>query len=74
LAFKFKLSVKVFEGDNKEELLKLVKQGLKLLELDSLGGSGSRGYGKVKLENLSCKSLLKEKEISFDLADAFTGE
>jgi CRISPR-associated protein Csm3 len=74
LAFEFKLSVKVFEGDNEEELLRLVKQGLKLLELDSLGGSGSRGYGKVKLEKLSCRSLLKGGEVPFDLADAFTGE
>jgi CRISPR-associated protein Csm3 len=72
--FDFKLCLKVFEGDNEEELLRLVKQGLKLLELDSLGGSGSRGYGKVKLEKLSCRSLLKGGEVPFDLADAFTGE
>ena len=25
-------------------------QGLKLLELDALGGSGSRGYGRVRFE------------------------
>ena len=45
--FDFKLMLRQFEGD-KPELLDLVLKGLKLLELDSLGGSGSRGYGKVK--------------------------
>jgi CRISPR-associated protein Csm3 len=28
-------------------------QGLDLLELDALGGSGSRGYGRVRFENLT---------------------
>jgi CRISPR-associated protein Csm3 len=32
-------------------------QGLELLELDALGGSGSRGYGRVKFENLSLIGL-----------------
>ena len=35
------------------DLLTTVLQGLKLLELDSVGGSGSRGYGKVKFVNLN---------------------
>ncbi|WP_274571305.1 type III-A CRISPR-associated RAMP protein Csm3 [Neisseria leonii] len=49
--FDFKLTVKEFDGDDKA-LLNTLLQGLKLLEWDSLGGSGSRGYGKVKFENL----------------------
>ncbi|WP_274584115.1 type III-A CRISPR-associated RAMP protein Csm3 [Neisseria leonii] len=49
--FDFKLTVKEFDGDDKA-LLDTLLQGLKLLEWDSLGGSGSRGYGKVKFENL----------------------
>ena len=44
--FDFKLTVKQFDGDE-ETLLDTLLQGLKLLEWDSLGGSGSRGYGKV---------------------------
>ena len=51
IKFDFCLSIKEFEGDS-EELLVLLKKGLRLLELDSLGGSGSRGYGKIKFENL----------------------
>jgi CRISPR-associated protein Csm3 len=49
--FVFKLSVKQLAGDD-EALLDTVLQGLKLIEHDSLGGSGSRGYGKVRFANL----------------------
>ncbi len=72
--FKFRLCLKVFNGDDKDELLNLIKKGLKLLELDSLGGSGSRGYGKVRFVNLRCVSHLKEggkQERPFDLDSAF---
>lgn len=47
--FDFNLSLKVIDG---EELLPLLLRGLKLLEADSLGGSGSRGYGKVEFKDL----------------------
>ncbi len=49
--FCFRLSLKVL-GD--ENLLPHVLVGLRLIELDSLGGSGSRGYGKVAFQNLTC--------------------
>ena len=48
--FDFEVTVKVFEND--DNLVELLKEGLKLLELDSLGGNGSRGYGKIKFQNL----------------------
>lgn len=49
--FDFRLSVKKLAGDG-DDLLRTVLQGLKLLELDSVGGSGSRGYGKVRFVDL----------------------
>ena len=49
--FDFRLSLKKLDGDG-EELLNTVLQGLKLLELDSVGGSGSRGYGKIRFVDL----------------------
>jgi len=50
LSFDFILMLKVFDVDNGgEELVEMVKRGIALLEADSLGGSGSRGYGKVKI-------------------------
>jgi len=48
--FDFTLTLKVLED---EDLLDMVLLGLKLLELDSLGGSGSRGYGKLTFESLT---------------------
>ncbi len=50
--FNFKLTLRQFENDD-PELLTLVLKGLRLLELDSLGGSGSRGYGKVEFKDLT---------------------
>lgn len=47
IKFVFEVSFRVFEGDN--GLLETLKRGFSLLEQDALGGSGSRGYGKVKL-------------------------
>ena len=54
--FDFRLSVKKLAGDG-DDLLDTVLQGLKLLELDSVGGSGSRGYGKVKFVKLKVDGL-----------------
>lgn len=48
--FDFKLNIKVLTDKNgqNEDFLDMVFAGLKLLEQDSIGGSGSRGYGKIK--------------------------
>lgn len=47
--FDFNLTIRVHDG---EDLLDTVLQGMKLLELTGLGGSGSRGYGKIKFAKL----------------------
>jgi CRISPR-associated protein Csm3 len=47
--FDFDIRIKVLdENDSEEELVSMVKKGFELIELDYLGGSGSRGYGRVK--------------------------
>lgn len=50
--FEFKISVKFFDDENETEnyknFMKFLAHGISLLELDSLGASGSRGYGKVE--------------------------
>lgn len=58
--FDFRLSLKVFDN---EKLLPIVLGTMKLLEADSLGGSGSRGYGKIKFKNLQ----INGKDIQQDL-------
>ena len=50
--FTFRLTLKQYDGDD-DALLHTLLTGLKLLEWDSLGGSGSRGYGKVRFANLA---------------------
>ncbi|GHT36938.1 type III-A CRISPR-associated RAMP protein Csm3 [Bacteroidia bacterium] len=47
--FNFEIVVNIFDED-KEDILGKLKEGIKLLESNYLGGSGSRGYGKVKIE------------------------
>jgi len=46
------ISFKIFEN-NDLELFKTLLEGLKLLENDYLGGGGSRGYGRVRFEDLT---------------------
>ncbi len=48
--FNFRLSLKVIDG---EDLLEPVLRGLKLVELSGLGGSISRGYGKIAFRDLT---------------------
>lgn len=48
--FKFEIVLRVFEGDNKEDLIDKVKEGLDLVQKSYLGGGGSRGSGCVKFE------------------------
>ena len=47
-----------------EEDFKVILDGLKLLELDYLGGSGSRGYGKVAFENLKANTVFGNYNVS----------
>jgi CRISPR-associated protein Csm3 len=46
--FDFSFRIKVLEGDSEEEFKSMINEGIELLENDYLGGSGSRGYGRVK--------------------------
>lgn len=41
-----------------KEDFQAIKDGLTLLEYDYLGGSGSRGYGKVKFEDLKAQNVI----------------
>ena len=66
--FTFEITLKRFEGDG-DEMLDLLLKGMRLLEMDALGGSGSRGYGRVKFENLTIdKEPLQER---FDAISPF---
>ena len=65
--FDFKLNLKVLTND--AVLLNTVMAGLKLLEQDSIGGSGSRGYGKIKFINLKLDDA--DLQADFDKVNPF---
>ncbi|WP_457611762.1 type III-A CRISPR-associated RAMP protein Csm3 [Methanocaldococcus sp.] len=50
--FNFEIVFNIYKKEDKE-LLKVLIEGMKLLEDDYLGGSGSRGYGKIMFEDLT---------------------
>lgn len=49
--FNFEIIFSVYDEDNEKNFLELLKS-MKLLEDNYLGGSGTRGFGKVKFSNL----------------------
>ena len=50
--FDVEMVINVWDNDNADKLKQLLQQGIALIENDYLGGSGSRGYGQVKFEEL----------------------
>ena len=67
--FDFTLTLKVIDD---EDLMPMLLDGLKLLERDSLGGSGSRGYGKVEFRGLKCDD--RDIDEAFKAIDPFRKE
>lgn len=67
VSFDFNISFKEFEGDD-PKLIDYLYKGLKMIELDALGGSTSRGSGQVRFESL----VLDGKELGADFLDAIT--
>lgn len=65
--FTFKMTLKKLCEED-EALLNMLIQGLKLLEEEGLGGSVSRGYGKIKFEDLQIDGQAVE---GFDALDPF---
>lgn len=64
--FELDLIYEVEEADELLEDMKMLAEGMKLLQYDYLGGSGSRGYGKVAFQNLEAELVvgkLDERQI-----------
>lgn len=49
--FDFRVTFKVFK-DSDRKLLEMLKEGIELLQKDAIGGSGSRGYGRIRIKDL----------------------
>lgn len=52
LEFDFDIVVRLLDGDSEDVFKETLIRGMKMLEKDALGGSGSRGYGRVKFLNV----------------------
>ena len=48
------------DTDEIVEDIRILAEGMKLLQYDYLGGSGSRGYGKIKFKDLSIETVVGE--------------
>ncbi len=51
--FDMEIAVQIFEGDNEQDIIDFIKEGLLLVQETYLGGFGSRGSGKVKFQDLT---------------------
>jgi CRISPR-associated protein Csm3 len=55
--FSFELIYELDNPTQSNEDIEVILSGLKLLEIDYLGGSGSRGYGKIKFNDLKAETV-----------------
>lgn len=49
IEFDFSISLRIFNDDEEKLIKDVIEKGIKLLEKDALGASGSRGYGKISI-------------------------
>lgn len=56
--FAFNIGFRVYGGDG-DELMEWVFRALRLVELDALGGSGSRGCGEVRFQDIAIDGKAK---------------
>lgn len=55
--FNAEFVINVWDDDDEQELIALFEKGIRLLENDYLGGSGSRGYGQIKFGEMKKMEL-----------------
>jgi len=70
--FNFLVTFKILEKNDEDLFNNVLLKGLKLLEMDALGGSGSRGYGRIKFEQLKLNG--EDKMYNFNSMDPFASE
>jgi len=65
--FDFNISFKKFESDE-DTFFDTVLKGMKLLELDALGGAGSRGCGQIKFIDVSIDNKKQDENFLDSIA------
>ena len=75
--FEFQFIINIYNDDKEKEMIKEIFKCMKLLQDDYLGGSGSRGYGRIKfkIEKITYRDmdiynkLEKEKEYIIEIPE-----
>lgn len=60
--FEGEIIINIWDTDTEQNFVKMLNEGISLLENDYLGGSGSRGYGQVKFEEKSSVILSADND------------
>lgn len=48
--FNFEIVINIFDVDKEDQIISTLKEGIEMLGKNYLGGSGTRGYGKVSVD------------------------
>lgn len=65
----------IYEMENEQEFIEdmqTLAEGMKLLQYDYLGGSGSRGYGKIQFNNVHAEGVIGKQSALYDTEFAAT--
>lgn len=49
VAFNGEIVLQVFDGDKENDMKQAIEDGLRFLEMNYIGGSGTRGYGRIRV-------------------------
>lgn len=71
VSFRLSMALRKYDEDQ-EDYLSFLLKGLKLVELDALGGCGSRGCGETRFRNIAVNNELKYENL--DNINPFEGE
>lgn len=55
--FDFEVMIRIFENDDEGLFKDRLKEAMKIVELEYLGGSGTRGYGQVAFDELKFEKI-----------------
>lgn len=56
-SFDFEIMIRIFEDDDEEKFKNRIEEAARIVEAEYLGGSGTRGYGKVKFEKMNWEKI-----------------
>ncbi|RRD40018.1 type III-A CRISPR-associated RAMP protein Csm3 [Leptotrichia sp. OH3620_COT-345] len=74
LEFDFEIVYKVLNIDDKEKVKELILKGLKLLEIEGIGGSVSRGSGQIEIKELKVTNLYEGTDEKISLNNIKLGK